>query len=221
MWVVTVSNYRLETGDPAIGKPWQYTSRPPPSISFPIIIHSRFAIRCYITCAIVEVSLHNSRLNAVLHPFIYLLINSICWFIKDLHFMWTRLAFLTSCSTLFMHNVREYTVLLSPSNWLCTCFHQGWKAISFVVLFPACFWCASVAGMHGLLMAWNIPLWARDKLMLQAVSTRTWRISCTALVNPHNSTFYLILLICVCCTVLVQICMLVFSDPEPLSRIQM
>jgi hypothetical protein len=154
----------------------------------------------------------------VLHPFSYFAHFSICWFIKDVQFMWTRLALLRPRGTLFVHNVREYTELLSPSNWLCTWSHQGWKAISSVVLFPACFW--DVACMYGLLIPWNSPLLARDKLMLQAFSTRTWRISCTALVNPHNSTFYLILWICIWCTVLVQICMLVFSDPEPLPSIQ-
>jgi hypothetical protein len=155
VWVVPVSNYRLETGDTAIGKPWQYTSRPPPSLSFPIIIHSRFAIRCYITCAIVEVSLHNSRLNAVLHPFIYLLINSICWLIKDVHFMWTRLAFPRPCSTLFMHNVREYTELHSPSNYARVSIRAERRLVSwycfplvfYVPLSQVCmdYWCLETA----------------------------------------------------------------------------
>jgi hypothetical protein len=222
VWVVPVSNYRLETGDRAIGKPRRVSHDRHFPYPFRLIIHSRFAIRCYITCAFVEVSLNNSWLNAVLHPFSYLLINSIFWFIKDVQFMWTRPALLKPCGTLFVHNVREYTELLPPSNWLCTWSLQDWKTISFVVLVSRLFLrCASVAGMHGLLMPWNSPLLARDKLMLQAVSTRAWRISCTALVNPHSNTLYLILLICICCTVLVQICMLVFSDPETLSSIQM
>ena len=157
-------------------------------------------------------------MQCYVHSFICSLIPSLD--LLDVHFMWTRLAFLTSRSTLFMHNVREYTVLLSPSNWLCTCFHQGWEAISFVVLFPACFWDVPLSQVCMDYWCLETSLSGLEILMLQAVSTRTWRISCTALVNPHNSTFYLILLICVCCTVLVQICMLVFSDPEPLSSIQ-
>jgi len=63
-------------------------------------------------------------------------------------------------------------------------------------------------------MPWNSPLLTRNKLMLQTVSTRTWRISCTALVNPHNSTFYVILLICIYCTVLVQILCYYFRAPS-------
>jgi len=148
VWVVPVSNYRLETGDPAIGKPWQYTSRQPPSLSFPIIIHSRFAIRCYITCAIIEVYLNNCRLNAVLHQFSYLLINSIRWFIKVVKFMWTRLALLRPCGScaLFVHNVREYTELLSRSNYARDPIRAERRLVSHYC-FPLVFeiWCLETA----------------------------------------------------------------------------
>jgi len=47
----------------------------------------------------------------------YSLIPSVDFF-KDVKFMWARLALLRPCGTctLFVHNVREYTELLSPSS---------------------------------------------------------------------------------------------------------